>query len=121
LHATAESRAGNWRLVALTDASGMVARLRSGQTKGSGMRKARGQTTRSEKPIEMPESTSLLQEVKQALLRVLRDDSASAAAKASAGRTLLEYFSDESASASKRRGAELTAAELDAEISKLES
>ena len=59
-------------------------------------------------------SATLRDEVKQALLNVLRDSDASAAAKASAGRTLLEYFSDdESSSSSSRRGAEMTAAELD--------
>ena len=67
-------------------------------------------------------SATLRDEVKQALLNVLRDSDASAAAKASAGRTLLEYFSDdESSSSSSRRGAEMTAAELDAEIARLDT
>jgi len=70
-----------------------------------------------------PESAqaSLRDEVKQALLNVLRDSSASAASKASAGRTLLEYFSEsESVGADKRRGADLTSAELDDAIALLE-
>lgn len=49
--------------------------------------------------------------VKEALLGLLSDPEASAAAKASAGRTLLEYFSEENQGLSKR-GAEMTAAEL---------
>lgn len=63
---------------------------------------------------------TLRDEVKESLLSILRDDGASAAAKASAGRTLLEYFDDvESSSSTARRGADMTAAELDAAIDKL--
>jgi hypothetical protein len=59
--------------------------------------------------------------VREALLRVLSDDSASAAAKASAGRTLLEYFDNEdSGTRATRRGADMTAAELDSAIADLE-
>lgn len=59
--------------------------------------------------------------VKEALLRVLSDDGASAAAKASAGRTLLEYFDNEDSSTrATRRGADMTAAELDSAIADLE-
>ena len=65
-------------------------------------------------------NVSLRDEVKQALRDVLRDKAASAAAKASAGRTLLEYFDDsESTHASARRGADMTAAELDDAINRL--
>jgi hypothetical protein len=49
--------------------------------------------------------------VREALLGLLSDPEASAAAKASAGRTLLEYFSEENQGVNKR-GAEMTAAEL---------
>lgn len=59
---------------------------------------------------------SLRSEVKQALLDVLRSSDASAASKASAGRTLLEYFADDKAAAIGKRGVELTASELDAAI-----
>jgi len=63
------------------------------------------------------QAVSLREEVKQALREVLREPSASAAAKASAGRTLLEYFDDsESSHANARRGADMSAAELDAAI-----
>ena len=63
---------------------------------------------------------SLHDEVKQALLLILRDESANAAAKASAARTLLEYFDDTKHHAnSNARGAELSAAELDAMIDQL--
>ena len=61
-------------------------------------------------------NVSLRDEVKEALRSVLRDPSASAAAKASAGRTLLEYFDDTETHASARRGADMTAAELDEAI-----
>jgi len=68
---------------------------------------------------EAPKAT-LRNEVKQALLNVLRDPDASAAAKASAGRTLLEYFDDsETTHASARRGADMSAAELDQAIAEL--
>jgi hypothetical protein len=68
-----------------------------------------------------PPTATLREEVKQALRDVLRDKDASAAAKASAGRTLLEYFSDsESAHLNARRGADMSAAELDAMIARLD-
>jgi len=54
--------------------------------------------------------------VKEALLNVLKDQEASAAAKASAGRTLLQYFDNENNNLAKRRGADMTAAELDSAI-----
>jgi hypothetical protein len=66
-----------------------------------------------------PQAT-LRNEVKESLLGILRDPDASAAAKASAGRTLLEYFDDsETTHASARRGADMSAAELDAAIAEL--
>jgi hypothetical protein len=62
---------------------------------------------------------SLKDEVKQALLEAMRDPSAPAAAKVSAARALLDHFSDgESANHSDKRGAELTATELDEEIAR---
>jgi len=62
----------------------------------------------------MPENgqASLKAIVRKALLDLLNDPTASAAAKASAGRTLMQYFADESAPG-KRRGADMTTAELD--------
>ena len=66
-------------------------------------------------------NASLRDEVKQALRELLRSPDASAAAKASAGRTLLEYFDDsESAHAHTRRGADMSAAELDHAIALFE-
>ena len=63
---------------------------------------------------------TLRTEVRESLLGILRDKDASAAAKASAGRTLLEYFDDsETTHASARRGADMSAAELDAAIADL--
>jgi len=66
------------------------------------------------------ETITLRNEVKQALRNVLRDASASAAAKASAGRTLLEYFDDTETHANIRRGADMSAAELDHAIALFE-
>jgi len=81
------------------------------------MARARETTTQSEAPIAKQEPiTSLRAEVKESLLSILRDPAASAAAKASAGRTILEYFSDGESNVDRRRGAEMTAAELDAAI-----
>ena len=76
--------------------------------------------TQSAKPIGDSARNSLREEVKQALLNVLRSSDASAASKASAGRTLLEYFSEAESISNKRRGVELTASELDAAIAELE-
>jgi hypothetical protein len=61
---------------------------------------------------------SLRDEVREAMRAVLRDPAASAAAKASAGRTLMEFFAEE-APGRGRRSTELTVDELDAEIARL--
>ena len=82
-------------------------------------RKPREQTTQSAKPIDNLARNSLREEVKESLLSVLRSSDASAASKASAGRTLLEYYADDK-SAPNKRGVELSAAELDAAIAELE-
>lgn len=67
-------------------------------------------------------TTSLRDEVKEALRAVLRDVGASAAAKASAGRTLLEFYDDaENSPGRGRRSSEMTVEELDAEIARLTS
>ena len=76
--------------------------------------------TQSAKPIDNLARNSLREEVKESLLNVLRSSDASAASKASAGRTLLEYFSEAESISNKRRGVELTASELDAAIAELE-
>jgi hypothetical protein len=68
---------------------------------------------------EQGANKSLRDVVRESLLTILADPSASAAAKASAGRTLLEYFDAESVGAERRRGADMTAAELDEAINKL--
>jgi len=76
-------------------------------------------TRTPEKQTETPIG-SLRQIVRESLLNVLKDESASAAAKASAGRTLLEYFDDSETLASKgKRGVELSIADLDAEIARI--
>lgn len=60
---------------------------------------------------------TLRETVKQALLDILSDKSAPAAAKASACRALLDHFSDnDSRGVSGKRTAEMTLDELDAEI-----
>ena len=76
--------------------------------------------TQSERLIGDRSKSSLREEVKESLLSVLRDKTASAASKASAGRTLLEYFSDDKSAVNSKRSAELTASELDAAIAELE-
>jgi hypothetical protein len=68
------------------------------------------------------QSATLKEVVKQALLAILMDENANAAAKASAGRTLLEYFGEQEqglSGASGKRGAELSVIELDREIARL--
>ena len=62
---------------------------------------------------------ALRDEVREALRSVLHDATASAAAKASAGRTLLEYFGGDDAPGARTGAAELTVEELDAEIARL--
>jgi hypothetical protein len=59
--------------------------------------------------------------VREALRNVLHSSTASAAAVASAGRTLLEFYGEASGtdSGGGRRSSELTAGELDAEIDRL--
>jgi hypothetical protein len=64
--------------------------------------------------------TTLKEIVKDALLKILADSEASAAAKASAGRTLMQYCSEENQRLSGKRGADMSAAELDAAIAELE-
>jgi hypothetical protein len=59
---------------------------------------------------------SLRSIVRKALLAILEDQEASAAAKASAGRTLMQYFNEDNQALSARRGADMTAAELDSAI-----
>ena len=58
--------------------------------------------------------------VREAMLTILADREASAAAKASAGRTLMQYFSEENQGLRGKRGADMSAAELDAAIAELE-
>jgi hypothetical protein len=61
---------------------------------------------------------SLRDEVREALRAVLASPTASAAAKASAARTLMEFFSEEEQGTG-RRASEMTADELDEEIKRL--
>jgi len=76
--------------------------------------------TQNAEPIGDRAKDSLKEEVKQALLNVLRSSDASAASKASAGRTLLEYFSEDKSATIGKRSVELSASELDAAIAELE-
>jgi hypothetical protein len=119
------SHAGNWQCTALADASIMAGRCNDGISRGQNVKrkpKASATIVQSNGQIGKPEqqTTSLRNEVKEALLSVLRDSEASAASKASAGRTLLEYFSDDKSATKSKRGAELSASELDAAIAELE-
>jgi hypothetical protein len=65
------------------------------------------------------EGQSLKQEVRNALLGVLRDNTAPATARASAGRTLYEMFKDEAQPDGDKPAAELSVDELDREIERL--
>lgn len=92
--------------------SGVAATTAEKASKGSG---AIGTGKLPQSPVG-----TLREEVREALRRVLSDPGASAAAKASAGRTLMEFFDDGETAAGKGRGGlEMTAEELDAEISRL--
>ena len=71
-------------------------------------------------PLKAKPQGTLKDIVKQALLAILADPEASAAAKASAGRTLMQYFSEDNQGVSRKRGADMSAAELDAAIAELE-
>jgi hypothetical protein len=62
---------------------------------------------------------TLKDRVREALLAILDDSDASAAAKASACRTLMQFFREENQTLSGRRGADMTAAELDSMIAGL--
>jgi hypothetical protein len=78
------------------------------------------QVSRSSSGTEPADKTSLREEVREAMRAILRDPGASAAAKASAGRTLMEFFEGpENGPGGGRRSTELTADELDAEIARL--
>lgn len=61
---------------------------------------------------------ALRDEVREALLDILRDASAPASARSSAARTLAEYFGDESPSGHKR-AQEMTAEEIDQELASI--
>jgi hypothetical protein len=84
---------------------------------------ARGQRKAELMAVDSSESVqntnvSLRTEVKEALLNIIRDPDASATAKASASRTLLEYFEDDVIGVG-ARGADMSAAELDEAIAEL--
>ena len=123
LQSIVASNAAIWHCAALLDAACMAAYCNNGISRGQNVRaKQNVKTAQSKEPIEPqePQAASLKGEVKEALLNVLRSKDASAASKASAGRTLLEYFSEAESPSNKRRGVELTASELDAAIAELE-
>jgi hypothetical protein len=71
---------------------------------------------------EKEKDSTLRELVKQSLLAILTDSTANAAAKASASRTLLEYFSNDRTinGSGKSRGADMTLAELEQSIAELE-
>lgn len=77
---------------------------------------ARGQKNEAEElePADRP----LRDEVREALLTILREEGASAAAKASAARTLMEYFSEQKPLGGQSADT-LSEEELDREIARL--
>lgn len=69
---------------------------------------------------ETSDNVTLSDEVRESLLNVLRDTSANASAKASAARTLMEYFANtKDVKNNTARGVEMSADELDAAIAAL--
>ena len=68
--------------------------------------------------LDKPQAT-LKGIVRKALLAILDDSDASAAAKASACRTLMQFFREDNQTLSGRRGADMTVAELDSMIAGL--
>jgi hypothetical protein len=62
---------------------------------------------------------ALRDEVREALLGILRDTKAPASARASAGRTLADYFADDD-SGTHKRAQEMTAEEIDAELATIQ-
>jgi len=66
------------------------------------------------------QKVALRDEVRDALLKILRDASSAATARASAARTLCEYFGDEDGTGGHKRAEEMTADEIDAEIASIQ-
>ena len=64
------------------------------------------------------QTKALRDEVREALLNILRDTKAPASARSSAARTLAEYYGDESPSGYKR-AQEMTADEIDRELASI--
>lgn len=62
---------------------------------------------------------ALRDEVRDALLNILRDDKAPASSRASAARTLAEYFGDDDAGDDGKRAQEMTVDEIDREIASI--
>lgn len=74
---------------------------------------------RKDEPADDDQPTvPLRDEVREALLTILREESASAAAKASAARTLMEYFSEQKPLGGQSADT-LSEEELDREIARL--
>jgi hypothetical protein len=88
------------------------------------MPRGRNPPTKPPKPVAVVDGTqgaeSLDEEVRQALLSVLRDHAASAAAKASAGRTLMEFFGGKAGKTAASLE-QMSEGDIDAEISRLKA
>lgn len=96
---------------------------RVSNTRRKGNHSPKAQRASQEAPLQGVDGSSdqepaLREEVRQALLSVLRSGDAPAGAKASAARTLMEFF-DEVQPGGDRPADEMTEAELDAEIERL--
>lgn len=70
--------------------------------------------------MQRGQKTVLRDEVRDALLNILRDKTSPATAKASAARTLCEYFGEEAGSGEGKRAEEMTVDEIDAEIASIQ-
>ena len=82
------------------------------------MPRSRNSAEPTGKDSSIPTAEALKGEVLDALRLVLKDKSAPAAAKASAGRTILEYFTEKDQGLSNKRSSEMTLDEIDAVIAR---
>ena len=107
-------------MVADANKQGNKRKMQSPMAKASKQVERKQQSLNARRIGTLEINQPLKQEVREALLNSLRDKDATASARVAAARTLLEYYSDEKSPALDKRGAELTAAELDEAIRGLE-
>lgn len=92
--------------------------MKRGHKTESSEKKTRRRPSSDDEPLLPSFGTSLRDEVRDALLRIIRDRRAPASAVASASRTLCEFYGSSPGSSDASPAAELTVEELDAEIAR---